>query len=428
MIDTKNVTETESKIELPLKIILTEYNASIEDSIDNLPLKIIKYDVQRGIFDMFQPLKETVKQTKKRKLSQARNQLEIDRLQATTAADSIAILEKESQIIVAENELLLAEKELEIANTQLKSQTLQLKQEKIQRYLLFGGIIIAVIFIVLLFFTVKQKKQDNKLISKQKDAIEIAAIQLEEKNKEIIDSISYAKRIQSAILPPNKIVKEYLVDSFVIYEPKDIVAGDFYWMTQRQNKIIFAAADCTGHGVPGALVSVICNNALNRSVRDYNLTEPAKILDKTREIFIQEFDNSDEDVKDGMDIALCSLQNNTLEYAGANNPLWLIRNNELIEIKANKQPIGKFDNPTPYLNHTINLQKGDTFYVFSDGYADQFGGEKGKKFKSANFKKLLLSIQKQSMEEQKKTLQSSFKNWKGNLEQLDDVCIIGVRI
>jgi hypothetical protein len=158
LVDTKNVPEDEDNIELPLKIILTEFNSAIEDSINNLPLEIIKYDVSRGIFDKFQPIQETTKQAKRRELVKAKSQLEIDRLQATTAADSIAILEKESQIMAAENELLLAEKELEIANTQLKSQNLQLKQEKIQRYLLFGGIIVALVFIVLLFFTVKQKK------------------------------------------------------------------------------------------------------------------------------------------------------------------------------------------------------------------------------------------------------------------------------
>ena len=159
----------------------------------------------------------------------------------------------------------------------------------------------------------------------------------------------------------------------------------------------FAAADCTGHGVPGAMVSVICNNGLNRSVREHQLTTPGEILDKTREIVIQEFEKSEEEVKDGMDIALCSISNNILKYAGANNPLWIIRNNELIEIKANKQPIGKFDFSKPFDTHEFTLEKGDSIYVFSDGYPDQFGGIKGKKYKSSNFKKLLLSIQDKSM-------------------------------
>jgi serine phosphatase RsbU (regulator of sigma subunit) len=291
-----------------------------------------------------------------------------------------------------------------------------------------------------------------------------------------MDSITYAKRIQSAILPPAKVVKEYLQESFIFYKPKDIVAGDFYWLESichsepvelstngskessilrqaqddNSNIVLFAAADCTGHGVPGAMVSVVCNNGLNRSVREYGLTDPGEILNKTREIVVQEFEKSEEEVKDGMDIAICSLEGNTLKYAGAHNPLWIIRprhsgldpeslndkiagqarndDYDLIETKANKQPIGKFDNPEPYTTHTIELQKGDSLYIFSDGYADQFGGEKGKKLKTANFKKLLLSIQKENMTNQKQLINEAFENWKGNLEQLDDVCVIGVKI
>ncbi len=281
---------------------------------------------------------------------------------------------------------------------------------------------------------------------------------VEEKNKEILDSITYAKRIQSAILPPLKIVKSYLQESFILYKPKDIVAGDFYWMesvtpadNQKEAKVLFAAADCTGHGVPGAMVSVVCNNALNRSVREYGLTDPGEILTKTRDIVIEEFEKSEEDVHDGMDIALCSLSGNILKYAGAHNPLWIVRkqsdkenetlngkivntfshedyNYNLFEIKANKQPIGKFDNPTPYTSHTFELQKGDTIYIFSDGYVDQFGGEKGKKFKARSFRELLLSIQENSLEQQKEIINSTFETWRGNLEQIDDVCVIGVRI
>ena len=262
----------------------------------------------------------------------------------------------------------------------------------------------------------------------EKKAVELQKEIVEEKNTEILDSITYAKRIQSAILPPAKLVKEYLADSFILYKPKDIVAGDFYWMEQKEGKTLFAAADCTGHGVPGALVSVICNNGLNRSVREYGLIKPGEILDKTREIVIGEFEKSDEEVRDGMDIALCSIDGNKVEYAGANNPLWLIRNGELIELKGDKQPIGKYDAVTPFTTYELELEKEDTIYIFSDGYSDQFGGEKGKKLKSSNFKKLLISIQNKSMEEQKNFLDNSFESWRGDLEQLDDVCVIGVRI
>ena len=254
--------------------------------------------------------------------------------------------------------------------------------------------------------------------------------EVKEKNQEITDSITYAKRIQSAILPSNHLVNESLPNSFVLYLPKDIVAGDFYWLEKIGSSTLFAVADCTGHGVPGAMVSVVCNNALNRSVREYGLTILGEILDKTREIVLDELSKNNEDVKDGMDIALCRLNGNTLEYAGANNPLWIVRNGELLETKPNKQPIGKFDNPIPFTNHTIELQKGDSIYIFSDGYIDQFGGEKDKKFGSKRLKNLFLSIQEKSMEEQKNILTYTLSDWMNisNAEQLDDICIMGIKI
>ncbi|MEQ8908629.1 MAG: SpoIIE family protein phosphatase [Vicingaceae bacterium] len=293
-------------------------------------------------------------------------------------------------------------------------------------------------------------------IREQKDEIE-------EAHREITDSIAYAKRIQSAILPPLKLVKEQLESSFILYKPKDVVAGDFYWMTtsvsersRRADVVYFAAADCTGHGVPGAMVSVVCNNALNRSVKEFGLTEPGEILDKTRELVIAEFEKSEEEVQDGMDIALCSLRTSSgvekpaeLKYAGAHNPLWLIRKGkfeesnfpegsrfsqsedeiyQLVEVKADKQPIGKYASTKPYTTHTFELQKGDTLYLFSDGFVDQFGGDKGKKFKSLNFKRLLLSIQEKDMDIQRQLIDEAFEEWKKGLEQIDDVCVIGVRI
>jgi ligand-binding sensor domain-containing protein/serine phosphatase RsbU (regulator of sigma subunit) len=303
------------------------------------------------------------------------------------------------------------------------------------------GVILFIVTGIYLFIKIRVaslKKSEEKLkeevrrrtaeISKQKDELENNKDIIEQKNKDIMDSIHYAKRIQSAILPSDKIVNEYLKDSFILYKPKDVVAGDFYWMEHKDGTVLFAAADCTGHGVPGAMVSVVCNNALNRSVREYGLTNPGEILDKTRDIIVQEFEKSDEDVKDGMDIALCSLKENILEYSGAHNPLWIIRKGEIIETKANKQPIGQFDNPQPYTTHKFELQKEDVIYIFSDGYVDQFGGAKGKKFKSRAFKELLLSIQDKSMLEQNKIIDDAFETWRGSLEQIDDVCIIGVRV
>ena len=254
--------------------------------------------------------------------------------------------------------------------------------------------------------------------------------EVENKNQEIIDSITYAKRIQDAILLPIHLVKNHLSDSFVLFKPKDIVAGDFYWVDEIDDKVIFAAADCTGHGVPGAMVSVVCHNALNSAVREFDLTEPEKILDKTRELVIKQFSKSTEDVKDGMDISLCSLSQRTLHWSGANNPLWIIRkdSNQLEEIKADKQPIGKYAGAKPFTTHQIELNAGDTIYIFTDGFQDQFGGVKQKKFKAAQLKELLLANQKLSMNEQKILLMNTFENWRGSLEQIDDVCVIGIRL
>lgn len=297
------------------------------------------------------------------------------------------------------------------------------------------SILIAILLIIAYRSSVKQRKQ-AVIISRQKEEAEIQRdeiqtqhLELAVKNKEITDSITYAKRIQDAMLPPLEVFHEHLEKSFVFYLPKDIVAGDFYWMEKVGDKIIFAAADCTGHGVPGAIVSVICSNALNRSVREFKLTKPSEILDQTLEIVLDKFSTSEDEVKDGMDIALCTYNPTTheLEYTGANNPLWIIRkgSDTIEEYKANKQPIGKYLKHTPFVNHKIILKPGDTMYVFSDGYADQLGGELGKKFRSIHFKELLLSIQKEDMQTQKRKVEKAFFGWKGNLEQLDYICVIG---
>ena len=315
-----------------------------------------------------------------------------------------------------------------VKDAQLTAEKVKNKQQKQQQYFLFVGLAIALLFGGFIFNRFRITNKQKGIIEEQKEEVDTAYGQLEEKNREVLDSITYAKRIQSAMLPKSKSMTALLPESFVLYKPKDIVAGDFYWLEQKEGKILFAAADCTGHGVPGAMVSVVCNNALNKSVNEHKLTVPGEILDTTREIIIHEFKKSEEEVKDGMDIALCTLEGDTLQYAGAYNPLWIIRNGIVLETKADKQPIGQFEHPKAFTTHTIPLKKGDTIYIFSDGYVDQFGGKKGKKLKAKAFKKILLSIQGLSMKEQKEHLDKAFKEWRGNLEQIDDVCIFGVRV
>jgi serine phosphatase RsbU (regulator of sigma subunit) len=334
------------------------------------------------------------------------------------------LFSKENSGKIAEMNALyeINEKEKEI----LKQEAFASLQKSQKTALIIGSLIGFLLLFIIVGISIKgnlDKRKTNKTLELQK-------LQIEDKNRDITDSIQYAKRIQGAILPSDKTVKTYLQNSFIMYLPKDIVAGDFYWLEHKDDKVLFAAADCTGHGVPGAMVSVVCNNALNRAVREFQLTEPAKILDKVTDLVIETFEQSDANIKDGMDIALCSLNLNTneLQYAGANNSLYLIANNELLEIKSDKQPIGKYMNKQPFTNHTKQLNSNDSIYLFTDGYADQFGGEKGKKFKYKQFKELLLKIHQQSMPKQLSELNSTFKTWKGELEQIDDVCILGVRI
>ena len=320
-------------------------------------------------------------------------------------------------------------KEIEVLN---KDKIIQASDIQKQRQFINFIVLISFLLMVLLFFIFKgykRKKKDNLELINKNSIIEEQKMILEEKNNEITASINYAKRIQNAILPPNRIVKEYLPESFILYKPKDIVAGDFFWLEHKNGVTLFAAADCTGHGVPGAMVSVICNNGLNRSVREHGLTDPGEILNKTREIVIQEFEKSDEEVKDGMDISLCALDGKILKWAGANNPIWIVKNNsnEIFEIKANKQPIGKYAENNSFTTHTIELESGDSIYIFTDGFQDQFGGEQGKKFKASKFKELILSIQKKTMSLQRIAINEAFENWQGNLEQVDDVCVIGMK-
>jgi ligand-binding sensor domain-containing protein/serine phosphatase RsbU (regulator of sigma subunit) len=258
--------------------------------------------------------------------------------------------------------------------------------------------------------------------------------ELDEINKDITASIRYAKRIQDAILPPDDYVRKHLPETFILFKPKDIVSGDFYWMEEKQDTVIFAAVDCTGHGVPGAFMSIVGHNLLDRVVGEQNITQPARILDELNRSIsdtLRQTDLEDNTVRDGMDIALCSFNKKTgvLEFAGAYNPLWLLRNGEIVEVKANKFPIGnsRAGDTNRFTNHQIPLQKGDTIYIFSDGYSDQFGGPNGKKFKASALKQLLLGATHLSMAEQKKLLNRTIEDWRGNHEQVDDILVIGVR-
>ncbi len=325
------------------------------------------------------------------------------------------------------------------------------QQQKVILWFVFGGLILVATFSIMMFNRFRVTKKQNTIIGLQKQEVESQKHLVEEKQKEILDSIHYAKRLQEAILPPLHFINEHAPNNFVLYQPKDVVAGDFYWAEIKDDKFFIAAADSTGHGVPGAMVSVVCSNALNRTLNEFGITDTGKILDKTRELVLETFAKGNSEVKDGMDISLLCIdkQNNKAFWSGANNPLWYVKSSvtssavekstdtgldsarpdiQLIEIKADKQPIGKTEITKPFTAHEIGLQDGMQFYLFTDGFADQFGGPKGKKFMYKQLENLLISISNKPMHQQKVLLEETFLQWKGDLEQVDDVCVIGVRV
>lgn len=296
-------------------------------------------------------------------------------------------------------------------------------------YVILGALILFIFIRVRTARLLQHQKQLEDVVKMRTREVVQQKELVEHKNMEITASITYAQRIQKAILPSQHLIDVHLKDSFFIYMPKDIVAGDFYWMETLDNEILLAAADCTGHGVPGAMVSVVCNNALNRTVREFKLNSPGDILNKVRDLVIATFDTTEE-VKDGMDIALVSLNPKTLElkYAGANNNLYLLRDGQFEEIQADRMPIGRHVVEKDFLEHKFQLKKGDIFYIFTDGYADQFGGPKGKKFKYSTFKKILQDNSHLPMDQQANNLKSTLKSWMGEFEQIDDICVIGVKV
>jgi len=337
------------------------------------------------------------------------------------------------------------EKEIAIAGEQQKKQ-------KVISFFIAGGLILVLFFtffvINRLRITKRQKliiEKQKKLVEEQKHEVEIQKQEAEhqkelvqEKQQEIIDSITYAKRLQTAILPPASYINQFLPDNFVLYKPKDIVAGDFYWMETISNSngdnkeelIFIAAADSTGHGVPGAMVSIVCSNALNKALKEFGRTKTGHILDKTTDLVLETFSKSGEEIKDGMDISLLCIdkQNKKIYWSGANNQLWYIFDNKLTEVKADKQPIGKSDKRQPFTTHEIDWKTGTTFYLMSDGLPDQFGGPKGKKFKYKQLEEILLSVNNESLNFQSEILNQKFEDWKGELEQVDDVLLIGIKV
>jgi len=275
-------------------------------------------------------------------------------------------------------------------------------------------------------------RERTEEVVRQKEEVERQSRKVVELYKNVTDSIRYAKRLQESILPPERRIKEMLPESFVYYRPKDIVSGDFYWFERLDDRVVFAAVDCTGHGVPGAFMSLIGHNGLNQAVKERGRVRPSEVLIDLNRIAYEALhkDRDQSLVRDGMDMALCCFdpKRKVLEYAGANCPLYVVRDGDVLQFPPDKNPIGSFDlKGHTFTDHRIVLETGDMVYVFSDGFADQFGGEKGKKFLYRRFRELLVKISPYPVERQRELLQEAFNAWRGGHEQVDDILVIGMR-
>ncbi len=366
----------------------------------------------------------------------------------TGLKDTIFGRESAKQVAEMETKYQTEKKELEIKNlngekalqkTEIEKQEAEVKRQNTQKIAFAGGFILMLSLAFVAYRGYSQKKKDNKVISEQKAEVEAKNHQIElqkniieEEHREITDSINYAQRIQRAILKSEEYESKHLPEHFVLFLPKNIVSGDFYWVLEKGNYLYLTAADCTGHGVPGAFLTMLGTSFLNEiTVAEKSLT-PAQILDQLRDRVIKSLGQTGKEGenKDGMDISLARLNLKTfeLQWAGANNPLYYFQGNELKEIKADKMPIAIHSKMDPFTNHTLQLKKGDSFYLFTDGYADQFGGPQGKKFRYKQFEQLLIENNADNFSSLKTILQGKHFGWKTNLEQTDDVCVIGMKI
>lgn len=372
----------------------------------------------------------------------------------TQFKDSLTRKNNDEKLAELEAEFNKEKRELEIQNLK-KQQFLkdakhkeQLKREHLQKVVFAGGFGLALVLALIIFRGLRQKQRSHRIIEAQKGEVELQKNKVEEKNKEIVSSINYAQRIQNALLKSEEHITEHFPPHFIMFKPKDIVSGDFYWAREMNGYYYLTVADCTGHGVPGAFMSMLGIAYLNEITGKGEVLEPSEILNQLREKIINELGQkgAEGETRDGMDISMVRMKKSSDEilWSGANNPLWIISKNpgnwpeesrilsfdeyNLIEIKGDKQPIGFSHNIRPFTSHKLNLNKGDEFYLFSDGYADQFGGPKGKKLKYKPMKKLLVDLSNKPMKEKKKLLNQKFENWKGDLEQIDDVCIVGLKV
>ncbi len=385
---------TENK--MPISRVLSEFNLAPHTGIEALNEKDIA-------------LRES-------EIQEAQRQIEKDKLNASTRQDSLIIKEREYILKTAVIELSNAKKMIELQKNKISLQKMQLLLAACSLLILFS----------LLFIIYKQYKEKNR-----------TNIILKEQNQKITDSINYAKHIQQSILPQETEIKKLLPDSFIYYQPRDIVSGDFYWCSEIEGKIIIAAVDCTGHGVPGAFMSLIGNTLLNEIINEQHILRPSSILMQLHLGIINSLhQNADErNSQDGMEMSLCviDITKDIIEFAGAMNPIYIVKDNLLTSIKPDIQAIGGINSAArkhrkvEFTDQQIPIRKGMSIYLFTDGYMDQFGGPNNKKFNTTMFKKLLLDIQLQDMDHQKQAIEDAIVKWKGDYKQIDDMLVMGVK-
>ena len=385
-------------------------------------------DLKREMFDVYKDMSMVY-----RDIGDYRQALQNYELYNSLKDSSIR---EENLQAISELETKYETERVERENAELNFQNqLQEAGLKRQRIILFSVIGISVIILGFGFITYRQyqaKKKANVLLNEQNIEIKQQRDQIFQQKQEITDSIHYASRIQEAILPRETMLNK-LQDHFILFKPRDIVSGDYYWMTLKDNKTIVAAADCTGHGVPGAFMSMLGISFMNEIVNKSDTTQANEILNQLRSHVVESLGQTGEEgeQQDGMDLALCviDMKAKKIQYSGAYNPLYLIRNNELIEYKPDKMPIGIHrEKKEAFTNRLIDVEIGDALYMFSDGYVDQFGGPRQKKFMSKSFKELLLQINSKPMEEQREILNTTIEDWMGQVEQIDDILVMGMRI
>jgi ligand-binding sensor domain-containing protein/serine phosphatase RsbU (regulator of sigma subunit) len=299
--------------------------------------------------------------------------------------------------------------------------------------IMFAAILIYVFIKVRERSLIMEKRILAEKVAERTIEISLKNKELELKNKNITDSIKYAKRIQDAMLPDTLYLRDILVNYFILYKPRDIISGDYYWATRKNEWIIFAAVDCTGHGVPGAFMSMLGITLLDEIINKKNILEANLILDQLREAVIKSLKQKGArgEAQDGMDVGLCSINTKTweMQFAGAYNSFYLARNGEIVKYKADRMPIGiYFKKTNNFSRHNIQLQENDMIYLFTDGYVDQFGQDSGDKFMNKNFKNLLLEIHQRPLDKQKKILEERLDQWQGNIDQVDDILVLGIKI